>query len=75
MKDKKEQVLKSLKKLFDRGYSYTLDTLAKVTQTSRPTIRKYLKLYTKTTGQKIAKATARKGKRGPESVLYGHAAS
>lgn len=73
MKAKQEQVLKTLTKIFSRGYSYTLDALAQVTQTSRPTVRKYLKLYSKTTGNKLVKASTRKGKRGPEAVTYGHA--
>lgn len=73
MKAKKDQVLKTLSKVFSRGYSYTLDALAKVTQTSRPTVRKYLKLYSKTTGNKIVKASTRKGARGPEAITYGHA--
>jgi response regulator of citrate/malate metabolism len=74
MKAKQDQVLKTLKKLFDRGYSYSLDALAKVTQTSRPTVRKYLKAYTKETGKKVAKAYVRKGARGPEACTYGHEA-
>lgn len=74
MKAKKDQVLETLTKLFERGYSYTLDSLAKMTQTSRPTVRKYLKLYTKKTGKKIETAAVRKGARGPEAVTYGHPA-
>lgn len=74
MKAKQDQVLKTLKKLFDRGYAYTLEALAKVTQTSRPTVRKYLKLYQKETGNKIVKGSARKGARGPEAITYGHPA-
>lgn len=72
MKAKKDQVLKTLGKLFDRGYAYTLDALAKVTQTSRPTVRKYLKLYSKQTGHKVVRASTRKGTRGPEAITYGH---
>lgn len=81
MKAKQEQVLKTLGKLFNRknpsgeNYVYTLDALAKVTQTSRPTVRKYLKLYSKKTGNKIAKASVRKGARGPEAITYGHPAA
>jgi response regulator of citrate/malate metabolism len=80
MNAEQEQVLKTLGSLFERKnktgakYVYTLDALAKVTQTSRPTVRKYLKIYSKKTGNKIVKATVRKGSRGPEAITYGHAA-
>jgi len=72
MEAKEKQVLKTLTKLFARGYCYTLEALAKVTQTSRPTVRKYLKSYTKATGNKIVKGSVRKGTRGPQAITYGH---